>query len=184
MTENDRIQCKLLAFLLEYPDTTWGEALTGLNEVVNEVAELWRRELLSGFLTYARGTASLELQEAYTQAFDLDAATSLHLTYHLMGDSEDRGKALAGLLWIYHREGFDTALGELPDYLPMMLEFLAVCPEPKDAALFWSCLGTVATLAQRLEEKQHPYARLMRLATTILQPLTVDPSGNKQGGLI
>ena len=121
----------------------------------------------------------MELQEAYTQAFDLDPAASLHLTYHLMGDSEDRGKALAGLLWVYHREGFDAAIGELPDYLPMILEFLALCPEPKDAALLWSCLGTVATLAQRLEEKQHPYASLMGLAADILQPHAVAPSDEK-----
>jgi nitrate reductase delta subunit len=92
-----------------------------------------------------------------------------------MGDSEDRGKALAGLLWIYHREGFDAAIGELPDYLPLMLEFLAVCPEPKDAALLWSCLGTVGLLAQRLEEKQHAYAKLMGLAADILRPRTLAP---------
>ena len=52
----------------------------------------------------------------------------------------------------------------------MMLEFLSVCPEPEDAALLWSCLGTVAALAERLEEKKHPYAELMRLAANILQP--------------
>lgn len=173
MTENNRMQCKLLAFLLEYPDTSWSEGLAGLNEVVDGVADVRRRELLRGFLAYAEGTPLIQLQEVYTQAFDLDPAISLHLTYHLMGDSEDRGKALAGLLWIYHREGFDAAIGELPDYLPMMLEFLAVCPEPEDAALLWACLGTVATLAQRLEDKQHPYVGLMALTADILQPYAV-----------
>ena len=173
MTENDQIQCKVLAFLLEYPDTSWSADLADMETVVDGVADEQRREVLRGFLAYAGGASPMELQEVYTQAFDLDAATSLHLTYHLMGDSEDRGKALAALLWVYHREGFDAAIGELPDYLPMMLEFLAVCPEPKDAALLWSCLGTVALLAQRLEEKQHPYAKLMGLAADILQPHAV-----------
>lgn len=170
MTENERMQCKLLAFLLEYPDTHWSEDLAHLNELVDEVEDLDRRETLQGFLAYAGGTPPMELQEVYTRTFDLDAATSLHLTYHLLGDSEDRGKALAALLWVYHREGFDAAIGELPDYLPLMLEFLAVCPEPEDAGLLWSCLGSVAGLAQRLEEKQHPYANLMGLAADILQP--------------
>jgi nitrate reductase molybdenum cofactor assembly chaperone NarJ/NarW len=175
MTENDQIQCKVLAFLLEYPDTSWSADLADMETVVDGVADEQRRAVLRGFLAYAGGASPMELQEAYTQAFDLDAATSLHLTYHLMGDSEDRGKALAALLWVYHREGFDAAIGELPDYLPMMLEFLAVCPEPKDAALLWSCLGTVALLAQRLEEKQHPYAKLMGLAADILRLQTVVP---------
>ncbi len=170
VTENERMQCKLLAFLLEYPDNPWIEGLADLNELVEEVEDLRRREILRGFLAYAGGTPPIELQEVYTRAFDLDAATSLHLTYHLLGDSEDRGKALAGLLWVYHRAGFDAAIGELPDYLPLMLEFLAVCPEPEDAGLLWSCLGAVAGLALRLTEKQHPYANLMGLAADILRP--------------
>ena len=95
MTENDRIQCKLLAFLLEYPASSWHTDLADLNEVVETVIDSQRRELLQSFLRYAEATPPLKLQEIYTAAFDLDPATSLHLTYHLMGDSEDRGKALA-----------------------------------------------------------------------------------------
>ena len=129
---------------------------------------------MQSFLSYAEATPLLKLQETYTSAFDLDPATSLHLTYHLLGDSEDRGKALAGLLWVYHREGYDAAIGELPDYLPMMLEFLALCPEPEDAALLWSCLGTVTALAERLEENSHPYAGLVRLVDNIIQPCMQD----------
>jgi nitrate reductase delta subunit len=164
------MQCKLLSFLLEYPTASWSADLVGLNMVVETVTDDRRRQLLQDFLTYAENVAPLNLQEIYTQAFDLDPATSLHLTYHLMGDSEDRGKALAGLLWEYHREGFDAAIGELPDYLPMVLEFLALCPESEDSALLCSCLGAVAVLAERLGEKQHPYAGLVELAANILQP--------------
>ncbi len=170
MTENDRVQCKLLAFLLEYPASSWNADLADLNEVVETVIDSQRRELLQHFLTYAESTPLLQLQETYTSAFDLDPTTSLHLTYHLLGDSEDRGKALAKILWVYHREGYDAAIGELPDYLPMILEFLALCPEPEEAALLWSCLGTVATLAERLEKNRHPYAGLMELAADIVQP--------------
>ena len=170
MTENDRMQCKVLALLLEYPSTAWSGELPDLHPLVAAMADEQRRQPLQRFLTYAGNTPPLELQETYTAAFDLDPATSLHLTYHLMGDSEDRGKALAGLLWVYHQAGYDAAIGELPDYLPLMLEFLALCPAPEDADLLWSCLGTVATLAERLEQNQHPYAGLVGLAADILQP--------------
>lgn len=170
MTENDCIQCKLLAFLLDYPASAWSADLTELNDVVNTVIDLQRRELLQRFLTYAANTPPLMLQEIYTAAFDLDPTTSLYLTYHLMGDSEDRGKALAGLLWVYHQAGFDAAIGELPDYLPMILEFIALCPEPADAALLWSCLGTVAALAERLQKTNHPYAGLVKLVADIVHP--------------
>ncbi|EKD39445.1 MAG: NarJ [uncultured bacterium] len=172
MTESDWRECKLLAFLLDYPETSWCAELPELRGVVHGVADERHRLLLGGFLTYAERTPPLELQETYTAAFDLDPATSLHLTYHLMGDSEDRGKALARLLWLYHREGFDAEIGELPDYLPMILEFLALCPEPEDA-LLRSCLGTVAILAERLIKKRHPYAVLLELAADIFDRMGI-----------
>ncbi len=176
MTENDRLQCKLLAALLEYPDPEWSAALADLDGVVDMVVDERRRSPLRKFLAYAGTTPLIRLQERYTSAFDLDPATGLNLTYHLMGDSEDRGKALAGLLWVYHREGYDAAVGELPDYLPLMLEFLSLCPEPEDASLLWSCLGTVATLAERLEQNRHPYAGLLGVAADILRPHVGIPS--------
>jgi nitrate reductase delta subunit len=176
MTENDRVQCKLLAFLLEYPASSWNAELSDLSEVVETVNDYQRRQLLQRFVTYAESTPLLKLQETYTAAFDLDPATSLHLTYHLLGDSEDRGKALAKILWVYHREGYDAAIGELPDFLPMILEFLALCPEPEEATLLWSCLGTVAALAERLQKDKHPYAGLIELVAEIVQPcVTVHP---------
>lgn len=169
MTEDDRMQLKLVGFLLEYPDAPWAAALGDLDGAVDAVADGRRRELLRRFLAYAGNTPPIKLQETYTAAFDLNPAASLNLTYHLMGDSEDRGKALAGLLRIYQKEGYDIVAGELPDYLPMVMEFLSVCPSPEDAALLWSCLGTVAALAGCLEQDRHPYAGLLRLAADILQ---------------
>lgn len=170
MNENDRVQCKLLAVLLEYPTASWRADLADLDDVVATVTQTQRRERLRMFLAYAADTPPLELQEAYTAAFDLDSGTSLHLTYHLLGDGEDRGKALARLLWLYHREGYDAAVGELPDYLPLVLEFLALCPEPEDAGLLWSCLSTVSAVAERLEKKHHPYTGLLGAVVDLLQP--------------
>ncbi len=181
MTENDRVQCKLLAFLLDYPASSWETDLVDLQETVAVVVDLQRRDLLQSFLRYAETTPLLKLQETYTAAFDLDPTTSLYLTYHLMGDSEDRGKALAALLWLYHRAGYDAALGELPDYLPMILEFLALCQKPADADLLWSCLGTVTALAERLAKNSHPYAGLVKLAADIVQPrMAAHPDTNKE----
>ncbi len=180
MIESDRRECRLLAFLLDYPDSSWRAELPEVSGLVNAVADERRRRLLVEFLAYAEKTPPLGLQETYTSAFDLDPATSLHLTYHLMGDSEDRGKALAGLLRVYQREGYDTATGELPDYLPMILEFLAICPEPGDAALLRSCLGTIPILVERLAKKHHPYAVLLELAVDICNGMAITPDVAKK----
>ncbi|TKB25923.1 nitrate reductase molybdenum cofactor assembly chaperone [Desulfopila sp. IMCC35006] len=181
MTDNDRVQCKLLALLLDYPAASWETDLVDVRETVDTVDDRQRRDLLQKFLHYAEATPLVKLQETYTAAFDLEPATSLYLTYHLMGDSEDRGKALAALLWLYHREGYDAAIGELPDYLPMILEFLALCPKPEDADLLWSCLGTVTDLAERLAKNSHPYAGLVELAADIVHPrMSTHPDTSKE----
>jgi nitrate reductase delta subunit len=174
VTEDERIQLKLLSFLLDYPDAGWFEGLAGVGDVVDGLADGRSRTTLRRFLACAESTPAIRLQEAYTAAFDLHPATSLNLTYHFMGDSEDRGKALARLVEIYRRSGWDAAACDLPDFLPMMLEFLAVCPAPEDADLLWTCLGGVGNVAGRLAREQHPYAGLLALAADILAARTQD----------
>jgi len=169
MTENDQLQCRILAFLLDYPDTSWRAELSEWADAAAEVTDETSRQELRKFITYAEDTPALALQETYTAAFDLDPSTSLHLTYHLQGDNEERGKALAKLLWMYHQEGFDAQIGELPDYLPMILEFIALCPEPRDGDPLRSCLAAVAIIAERLAKIHHPYAILLELTAGILE---------------
>ena len=169
MKQHHQTTCKLLGFLLEYPDAAWAETLTRVGPVVDALAEHQGRGRLRRFLAWAGETPEVRLQETYTAAFDLNPATSLNLTYHLMGDSEDRGKALARLLEVYRREGYDAAGSELPDYLPLVLEFLSVCPAPEDAEVLRASLGMVPVLAERLREDGHPYADLMGLAADTLE---------------
>lgn len=170
MTENDRNLCKLLAFLLEYPGASWREEIAEIYEIADTIEAGDKRQIVEIFLAYVSATPPIVIQEAYTSAFDLAPETSLNLTYHLLGDNEDRGKILAGLLQIYRAAGYDATGRELPDFLPLVLEFLAICPELQDAALIWSSLGTVASLAGRLKENLHPYSGLMELAANILRP--------------
>jgi len=183
MTENECRLCKLLAFLLEYPSASWRKEIADLDDIVGGVGEDGHRKILEDFRDFVADASVLDLQEIYTAAFDLEPSTSLNLTYHLMGDSEDRGKALAGLLRIYRLEGYEATGGELPDYLPLVLEFLALCPQPQEADLLWAGLGTVPALAKRLKNTEHPYAGLMGLAADILQSHIDSPMISEEGGL-
>jgi nitrate reductase delta subunit len=171
MTGNEQNLLKLLAFLLEYPTPSWRDELVHLSDLSGMTAENGSGEAIAAFLAYAGTRSLIELQEVYTASFDLDPATSLNLTYHLMGDHENRGKALAGLLQIYRQAGYDASARELPDFLPLMLEFLALCPEPEAAEILRASIGTVAPLAKRLQAAGHPYAPIIRLAAEIIQPL-------------
>src|SRR6185312_12515534 len=77
----------------------------------------------------------LDAEAAYVQLFDRGRATSLHLFEHVHGDSRDRGPAMIDLAQTYDKAGLCLAPGELPDYLPVVLEFVSTQP-PREARAF------------------------------------------------
>ncbi|MFV0437915.1 MAG: nitrate reductase molybdenum cofactor assembly chaperone [Desulfopila sp.] len=170
MNADGRRLAKTLAFLLDYPSGSWRAELFDYRRLLTTTGEKNQRAVVGNFIAYSRGCSPVEQQEMYTAAFDLEPAYSLNLTYHLLGEGEERGKVLANLLRLYRQQGFDYGGGELPDYLPMVLEFLALCPNPEEYPLLRSCLGVAGTLAERLQEQDHPYAGLLGLAAGILSP--------------
>ena len=105
----------------------------------------------------------LDLQEDYSLLFDRGRALSLHLFEHVHGESRDRGQAMVDLRDRYEAQGLEIAANELPDYLPLFLEYLSVLP-PAQAIEELAQPGVIiAALAQRLEDKGTPYAAPMRL---------------------
>ncbi len=171
LLENDRLLAKLLSLLLDYPDSGWSPAVRQAEGLAASLGDEREQRIVETFMAYVRATPLIAVAEEYTATFDLDPATSLHLSYHLTGDSEERGRVLVRLLWEYGRHGFETGGRELPDYLPMMLEFLAICPQAESAPVFFHCFGAVAALADKLEERQSPYHGLLRLVAAIHERL-------------
>lgn len=155
---------KLLSLLLDYPGEELRDHLPELREVVaGEVSDPRDRAALEGFLDYIGQTETLELQRAYVDTFDLKAQHSLHLTHHLLGDDKNRGPALIDLSEYYKSWGVEAKDGELPDYLPLMLEFAATLDE-EESRVFLSQVGKILTiLASNLEESESPWAPLVRI---------------------
>lgn len=171
MTAEWKKQFKLIAFLLQYPDEALLRSLADVSAAVADIDDPQMRKTVQRFRMHLENTALIDLQEHYTAVFDMDAGTCLNLTYHLLGDDAERGRVLSGLQQVYARAGYDAAAPELPDYLPMVLEFLAVQPGAADVERLWSCLGAVRTIAQRLTAAHSPYAPLFdRLATLTPNP--------------
>ncbi|MGE5256583.1 MAG: nitrate reductase molybdenum cofactor assembly chaperone [Hyphomicrobiales bacterium] len=174
MPEDRRYLFKLLSVCLSYPD----EALYGaIGEIEADLCRLtgppW--DMLQSFLAILKSQPLIVAQERYTQAFDLNPDTSLNFTYHLMGDGEDRGRALAELKEIYHRAGFEICVNELPDFLPLILEFLAQASAEKVPAAVRQCFRPVSTVAQRLKETGSYYAAVFE-ALHSLTPLHEAPT--------
>jgi nitrate reductase delta subunit len=165
---------KLLSACLAYPDPTFIEALPELESTAAAVENAPARERLTDFLSRLKVQSLLTLQAHYTAAFDLNPSASLNLTYHLMGNREDRGRALSELIEVYRQAGFEPAVNDLPDFLPLLLEFLAAAPQAETQALIQRCLGAVPLIAARLREKGSMYVAPVEVVCGLFPETTCD----------
>jgi nitrate reductase delta subunit len=155
--------CQILSVLLDYPDKRLLHDLDPIAAAARQIPEPEFKHAVQNFLTYLQAHDLLRLQENYTAAFDLDPATTLNLTYHAFGDNEKRAAALAKLQHLYDRTGWERTSGDLPDYLPLLLEFFSIHPrlEPAMATQIWQCLDATTHLVAGLEKKAPAYAQLL-----------------------
>jgi nitrate reductase delta subunit len=172
MEEYIKIQMKIISLLLQYPDEGLRQSLPSFEICVENLPHSSARDKLVQFISYLKATPLIGLQETYTETFDLNSSTCLNLTYHLLGDDKKRGNVMAGLQQIYFEAGYDTIGGELPDYLPMMLEFLSECPDSGGAGMLWSYLGAVEKPAGLLNDSGNPYSLLLEIVANIVREET------------
>jgi nitrate reductase delta subunit len=168
MKHEKRTLLKLLGLCLAYPDAEALDALPEMEAAAAGLDDPRTRQRLASFMTLMKAQPLLDLQEHYTAVFDLNPSASLNLTYHLMGNREDRGRALAELLEVYHQAGFEPAVNELPDFLPLVLEFMATAPQAETQAPILRCLAAVPALAGRLRESGSMYAVPLELLSAAL----------------
>lgn len=117
-----------------------------------------------------------DLQERYVSLFDRGRAVSMHLFEHVHGESRDRGQAMADLLNLYTSHGLETTAGELPDYLPLFLEFLSLLPAEEARELLAEPAGILRALAERLATRDASYATLMTAIANLAQAPAVGTS--------
>ncbi|MFM5892916.1 MAG: nitrate reductase molybdenum cofactor assembly chaperone [Novosphingobium sp.] len=156
---------RVLSALLRYPDAAVQEAAPLLSALLAEDGVLTadQRSGLSPLLELLAHGDLLDCQEAYVGLFDRGRAVSLHLFEHVHGESRDRGQAMVDLRERYSAQGLEITAKELPDYLPLFLEYLSVLP-PEQAIEELSQPGVIlSALAERLEEKGTPYEAPMRI---------------------
>ena len=163
---------KLASVLLQYPSPAARESVAGLD--LSEVAPLrgGQAQRLASFLAWYRSRSLGELQAAYVETFDFAKQRSLHLTYHLHGDSRQRGLALLRLKEAYAAEGLEGDAGELPDFLPLMLEFCVLAPEPAGRELLDRHRPAIELIRDSLHREQSPFAELLDVAIDGLPGLT------------
>ena len=97
------------------------------------------------------------LEENYVALFDRGRGTSLYLFEHVHGESRDRGQAMVDLLTMYGESGFDLPPGELPDYLPVFLEYLSQLDASKSKQLLMEVTHLVRNIGENLAKRGSHY---------------------------
>ncbi len=154
---------RVLARLLGYPDAELRANLALLRDALHAEAALSPsrlRELDALMAQLARADA-LDVEAGYVHLFDSGRRTSLHLFEHVHGDSRARGPAMIDLAQTYEKAGLYLAEGEMPDHLPVVLEFASTQPAREAASLLGEIAHLVNVLFNALEQRSSRYASVM-----------------------
>ncbi|WP_198374604.1 nitrate reductase molybdenum cofactor assembly chaperone [Neoroseomonas rubea] len=162
----------ILSRLLRYPDADLRADLPDIAAAIPGAG--FRANLVPRLLRLPRRLAQgdgLDREEAYVRLFERGRGTSLHLFEHVHGDTRNRGPAMIELAQVYEQAGYALDARELPDFLPLFLEFCAVAPEDVAGNLLTHCAPILDALHARLLGRGSAEARLYAviLAATLAE---------------
>lgn len=147
---------KVLAAMLTYPQGDWLEALDELEQALAEETSA-AAQTLAPLFELLRGNAPIVLQQNYVATFDQNPSHSLHLFEHVHGESRERGQAMVDLLQEYRAHGLEIGAAELPDFVPLFLEYLSLLPEAEAREMLGDAVHVLALIGRKLERNGSPY---------------------------
>lgn len=167
---------KVLSLLLGYPSEALQDNMTELKDVLDNegVIKGKNAKKLYAFMDRLARVDLMKLQEQYVALFDRSRTNSLYIFEHVHGESRDRGGAMVDLTEAYEKSGYKLDSSELPDYLPLFLEFLSVLP-PEDAQTFLrDAVHVIAMVGAKLGKKdsgyQYIFKAIEQMADTKIDP--------------
>ena len=151
---------KALGLLLTYPEGSLYKASADIAALLRQESILPEKHIkhIEAFLTHQQQKDLLEAQEDYVETFDRGRAHCLHLFEHIHGESRDRGQAMVDLSDTYASKGLYINNNELPDYLPLFMEYLSRCPFDEARALLGDAVDIIAMIGTKLKKRQSPYS--------------------------
>lgn len=157
--EMDR-SLKALSLILSYPTRALQHAMPEIGGVLASDTRLTAaaRRGLRPLVEELGGRDIYDLQETYVGLFDRSRTLSLNLFEHVHGESRDRGGAMVSLIEMYRDAGFEPATSELPDHIPVLLEFLATRPPAEAGDTLSDAAHILEALSTRLQRRESPYA--------------------------
>lgn len=177
--EKDRVGFKLFSQLLQYPqeewvrNREWEKALSILDKPI--------KNRLTNFQDYIRNNPTHQIAENYVQTFDFNNTSTLHITYYQYKDQQERGQALLELKEAYTKAGLFLDPKELPDYLPVLLEFASVVREEEAKALLLEQLPNIEKLSESLVQMNSPYQHVI---SAVIETIQSQAKQELTGGVI
>ena len=172
---------RVLARLLSYPGMALRAHLPELRAALAQEAALSAARLaeLDALMESLARRPALDVEADYVELFDRGRSTSLHLFEHVHGDSRERGPAMIDLAQTYEKAGLYLAQGEMPDYLPVALEFTSTQPAREAREFLAEMAHILNAIFAALQQRRSPYASvlgaLLELAGETAQPVKVVP---------
>lgn len=164
MNENKRVILVMASRLLGYPSEDFHILMKDMDELIDETIndETVKEELKNCYAPLGK-VKSIDVQELYVETFDLKSKLGLYLTAHELGDSNKRGAALIKLQKMISQAGFERVGEELTDYIPMLLEFLALSPKTKEVERLEKRISVAINYMLEHIEKENPYAGILSM---------------------
>lgn len=156
---------QVLSALLQYPERALCEALPELSAVLAPHEGALSR--LAPLFAHLTATPLIDLQQQYVMTFDRNPSHSLHLFEHIHGESRDRGQAMVDLLAEYSRHGLQMVGNDLPDFVPLFLEFIGQQADDEAARLLGDAIHVLAHIGGKLAANASPYACVFALLETM-----------------
>ncbi|KIZ47828.1 nitrate reductase [Rhodopseudomonas palustris] len=155
---------KVLSALLSYPEAELCAAVPEMRRALDgeRLIPAPQRAALDRFLDEVETGDLYDLQERYVQLFDRSRTLSLHIFEHVHGESRDRGQAMIDLGAIYQQGGLAMRPGELPDFLPLLLEYCSTLPLDTAREFLGQPAHILAALAERLRKRESSYEWVLR----------------------
>ena len=168
---------KLASVLLQYPTTALFDGLGELDAAAAQISPRGSRDAFARFLAWLRITSPTEVGQHYVETFDLRRRCALYLTYYRYGDTRKRGMSMLTFKTAYRAAGWQPSDDELPDYLPMVLDFAAL--SPRGESLLRAHRADLELLRRALEQAATPYADVVAAVCALLPRL-----GRREAGLV
>lgn len=162
----------LTSVLLGYPDDAWYADLELVGQAIAELPASAPAANLAAFWTAFGDLTPAQARAHYVETFDLRRKSSLFLTYYLHGDTRQRGMALLALKQRYRACGFTPEEGELPDYLPMVLEFAARAGTGAGEGILRAHRGGIELIRRSLGERGSHYQQVLEAVSALLGPVS------------